>query len=77
MEFITKDAAKIHKVVALNLVGQNGNAFALLAAFHRAARKDDWTPSEIEGVTKECESGDYHHLLMTLTHFTKPEPEDE
>ena len=54
------------KKVKLELVGLDGNAFSLMGAFRNRARKEKWTPEEIEAVLTECKSGDYYHLLCTL-----------
>ena len=57
---------EINKKVTLELVGLDGNAFALMGAFQRQARREGWTPEEIKTVLDECQSGDYDHLLQTL-----------
>lgn len=54
------------KTVNLNLVGLDSNAFSLMGAFARQARKEGWTKEEISAVTEECVKGDYNHLLVTL-----------
>ena len=59
------------KKVNLRLVGLDGNAFFLLGAFRKRARKDGWTEEQIEKVTKEAMSGDYHHLVATLSKYCK------
>ena len=59
------------KKVKLKLVGLDGNAFALMGAFQRQARKEKWTPGEIKMVLDESTSGDYDHLLATLMEVTK------
>lgn len=56
----------VNKKVSLNLVSQDGNAFALMGVFSRQARREKWTKEEIDSVIKECTSGDYNHLLATL-----------
>ena len=58
---------KVNKKVHLRLVGLDGNAFYLLGAFQRQARKEGWTKEEIESVIKEATSGDYDHLLTVLS----------
>jgi hypothetical protein len=58
------------KKINLDLVGLDGNAFALMGAFQRQARKEKWTPEEIKAVLTECQSGDYNHLLQTLIAHT-------
>ena len=59
------------KQVNLELVGINGNAFAVLGAFIKAARERGWTQNEIDPVWKEATSGDYDHLLQTVMQHTK------
>jgi hypothetical protein len=54
------------KKVKLTLVGLDGNAFSLMGAFQRQARKEKWTKEEIDSVINNCMSGDYNHLLCTL-----------
>ena len=60
-----------NKKVKLELAGSNGNAYALMGAFQRQARKEKWTPDEIKAVLDECTSGDYNHLLATLMEVTE------
>jgi len=57
----------VTKKVKLQLVGLDGNAFSLMGAFSRQARKEGWTKEEIDAVINECMTGDYNHLLCTLT----------
>lgn len=65
------------KKVKLKLVGLNGNAFALMGAFQRAAKDQGWTKEEISKVIDECTKGDYDHLLCTLMENTEsPEEVD-
>jgi hypothetical protein len=61
----------VNKQVDLELVGLDGNAFALMGAFQRQARREKWTREEIKLVLDECQSGDYDHLLRTLMEHTK------
>jgi len=61
----------VGKRVELDLVGLDGNAFALMGYFRRAARREGWTPEEIDKVVKEATSNDYNHLLMVLMEHTK------
>lgn len=55
-----------NKTVSLELEGLDGNAFALLGAFQKQARREGWTAEEIKAVMDEAQSGDYDHLLQTL-----------
>ena len=65
------------KKVDLNLVGLNGNAFALMGAFRSAAKKQGWEKDEIDYVLWKCTQSDYDHLLQTLIEYTEPFDEDE
>ena len=65
------------KKVTLTLVGLNGNAFALLGAFQRAARRQGWTADEIRAVMDEAKASDYDHLLRVLMENTEEEGGDE
>lgn len=64
------------KKVNLNLIGLDGNAFALMGAFRAQARKEKWTDKEISDVLNECRAGDYNHLLCTLSNVCEPEMEE-
>jgi len=57
---------KTSKKVELELVGLDGNAYSLMGAFQRQARREGWSKDEIDEVLAECQSGDYNHLLCTL-----------
>ncbi len=59
------------KQITLELVGMDGNAFALLGAFRRQAKKEGWTQEEIDVVLDDAKSGDYNHLLQVLIKHTK------
>ena len=65
------------KKVKLNLVGLDGNAFSLMGAFTKQARREKWTPEEIKIVMDECQAGDYDHLLATLMKYCDEDREDE
>ena len=63
------------KKIKLQLVGMDGNAYAVIGAFQRQARKEGWTPEEIDSVKREAMSGDYNHLLATICEHCE-DPED-
>jgi len=68
------------KTVQMDLVGLDGNAFSLMGAFSKNARKQGWTKDEIDKVMTECMAGDYNHLLSTLvihTVDTEEVPEED
>ena len=54
------------KKVKLRLLGLDGNAFAIMGAFQKQAKKEGWTAMEIKAVMDEAKSGDYSHLLGTI-----------
>lgn len=59
------------KRVEGTLVGVDGNAFALMGHWSRQARRQHWTPEDIEKVLDVCYEGDYSQLISTLTtHMT-------
>jgi hypothetical protein len=51
------------------LVGRDGNAFAILGACQRAARKANWTKDQIDAFMKQATSGDYDNLLGTAMRY--------
>jgi len=56
----------MNKTVLLNLVGLDGNAFAIMGAFSRQAKQENWSQDEIDAVLNEAKAGDYDHLLATI-----------
>jgi ERCC4-related helicase len=55
---------------SVQLIGKDGNAFAILGACQRAAKKAGWTQEQIKSVMDEMTGGDYNHLLATaMEHF--------
>jgi hypothetical protein len=54
------------KRVSLDLSEIDGNAYSLMGAFSRQAKRERWTQEEIEAVLTEAKSGDYDHLVQTL-----------
>ncbi len=54
----------------LKLVGEDGNAFAILGRAMKAAKMAGWTEVEWHTVSSDATSGDYDHLLQVITeHF--------
>jgi hypothetical protein len=52
------------------LLGQDGNAFNVLARCRRAARKAGWSAERWAAVEAEMMAGNYDHLLgVVMTHF--------
>ena len=60
----------VPKQVKLNLVCLDGNAYALMGAFMKQARREKWEKEEIDLVIAKAKSGDYNNLLAVLmTHI--------
>ena len=59
----------VEKKVELELVGTDGNAFALLGLFQKTAYRQGWTKEEVVAVRDEATSGDYNHLVFVLDSF--------
>lgn len=53
--------------VTVPLVGEDGNGGMIIGRVRRALRKAGVPPLEIEAFTREATSGDYDHLLQTVT----------
>jgi len=62
----------IEKTVNLNLIGVNGNTYAIMGVFQNQAKKEGWTANEIKAVLEEAKSSDYHHLLATIENHCEP-----
>ncbi|MDR2457802.1 MAG: hypothetical protein LBD41_04910 [Clostridiales Family XIII bacterium] len=61
-----------------NLVGQNGNAFSLMAYTASAMKKEKFPREEISKMQEEAMSGDYNNLLVVLDNYiAKCNQEDE
>ncbi len=67
----------VNKTINLDLVGTDGNAFAIMGAFRRQARKEHWTPEDIEAVLNEAQSGNYDHLLATIMNHCEVRENDD
>lgn len=50
----------------LKMVGEDGNAWAILGRARVAARSAGWTDAQWEAVNDDAMSGDYDHLLRTM-----------
>jgi len=55
------------KKVKLNLIGVDGNAFAILGKFSEQAKREMWSSEEIQTVISNATSSDYNHLLKTIS----------
>jgi len=63
----------VTKLVKLNLAKQDGNAFFLIGAFRKAAKRQGIDAAEIEAVSEACMAGNYDHLLRVLISNTESE----
>lgn len=54
------------KKVYFPLAGEDGNAFAILGRFQKAARRAGWSSDEVKEVRDKAMSGDYDHLLQVM-----------
>lgn len=57
--------------IEFDLANCDGNAFAILGGWRRAARNQGWSEDTIEAVLKEAKSGDYDHLVQTIMGYSK------
>jgi hypothetical protein len=62
-----------HPDIKVKLVGEDGNAFAILGCCQRAARQAGLPKSEIDEFRREATSGDYDHLLQTCIRWFEVE----
>jgi hypothetical protein len=53
----------------VKLIGQDGNAFAIMGACAKAARRAGWSGRQLNRVIEEMTRGDYDHLLATALKF--------
>lgn len=59
--------------VSVKLVGEDGNAFAILGRVTKAMRKAQVDQTEIKAFQNEATSGDYDHLLATVMRWVEAE----
>jgi len=57
----------------LVLVGEDGNAFAILGKAFREAKRAGWTTEKIQRFKTEATAGDYDHLLQTCMNYFEVE----
>lgn len=53
----------------LQLIGEDGDALAILGRARRAARKAGWSKEKANKVMQEAMSGDYDHLLQIMMKY--------
>src|SRR5215204_306154 len=69
--FIIMGQKQFNKKIKLDLVGLDGNAYSLMGAFQKQARREGWSAEEIKSVLDEAKSGDYAHLVTTLARISQ------
>lgn len=57
--------------IEVQLVGQDGNAFAIMGAVTKALRQNGYTPDDIDEYKKEAMSGDYDNLLRVTMEWVE------
>lgn len=57
--------------VQFDIANSDGNAFALIGGWKRAARREGWSEDDIEAVLVEAMSGDYDHLVQTIMEYSE------
>ena len=57
----------------VKLIGEDGNAYAIIGACMRAARAARWTPEKCAEVQKEMMASDYDNLLVTALKYFEVE----
>jgi len=53
----------------LKIIGEDGNAFAILGKAQRVARQAGWPQEKIDQMMNKAKSGDYDHLLQTMMEY--------
>lgn len=51
------------------LIGEDGNAFAIIGRVRRALRTARVSEDRVNEFTKQATGGDYNHLLTTVTEW--------
>ncbi len=63
--------------IEVSLVGEDGNAFAILGRVRKAMRRGNVPANEITKFHDEATSGDYDHLLRTCLKYVTVDRDDE
>jgi hypothetical protein len=57
--------------ITVQLTGNDGNAFAIMASVSRALKDHGVDPEEVSTFTQEAMSGDYDNLLRTAMRWVE------
>ena len=63
----------IEKTIDLDLSSIDGNAFSLLGAFSKQAKREGWSKDEVDAVFDQAQAGDYDQLVSTLQDHCNPD----
>lgn len=63
--------------IRVPLLGEDSNAFSILARVDKALHKADVPDEEREEFNREARKGDFDHLLRTVMSWVDTDPEDE
>jgi hypothetical protein len=63
--------------VKVKLVGEDGNAFAILGTVLRAMRKEKVSEEDRKEFQRQATSGDYNHLLRTVMEWVDVDGDKE
>ena len=58
--------------VQVQMVGEDGNAFAIIGRVSKALGRAGVSPEEVEKFSEEAMSGDYDALLRTVIRWVSP-----
>jgi hypothetical protein len=67
----------LYENVTVELVGQDGNAFAILGRVQSALRRGGASQEAIRDFVAEATSGDYDHLLRTVMRYVNVEGDSD
>lgn len=65
MPKLEKQPQALHPEITVQLVGVDGNAFAIIGACRQTAKQQGLSKEDITRFVDEATSGDYDHLLAT------------
>lgn len=60
-----------HPEIVVEMIGEDGNAFAIIGRVHRAMKRAGLDRSEIERFDEEAMEGDYDQLLATVMQWVE------
>jgi len=62
-----------HPEITVKLIGENGNAFAIIGKVTGALKRAGIAPATINEFTADATSGDYDHLLGVVQEWVEVE----